>query len=64
MIAQPSNFCYFALATGQGKTFIAGLLHHYYKVIKGKTVTMVVPNEELKVQMINLLGRMGRGMSI
>ena len=31
MIAQPSNFCYFALATGQGKIFIAGLLHHYKK---------------------------------
>ena len=39
-------------------------LHHYFKVIKGKSATMVVVNEELKIHMINLLGRMGRGMSI
>jgi len=53
MLASKSDFSYFALPTGQGKTFILGLLNYYFKVTKGQQVTVVVPNEDLKVQMID-----------
>ena len=52
------------LTTGGGKTFVAGLLYQYFSTLKNMSVTMVVPNEELKIQMINLLGKMGRRMNI
>jgi superfamily II DNA or RNA helicase len=41
------------LTTGGGKTMVGGLIYQYCKTVTDESVIIVVPNEELRVQMIN-----------
>ena len=52
------------LPTNGGKTMAIGMTGQHYTKNKGKTVIVVVPNEQLKIQMRNQFGRMGRGLKI
>ena len=58
------SFTIMALPTSGGKTFIIGLLYQFSKHLSNRSVIAVVPNNELKIQMIDQLGRIGRGLNV
>jgi hypothetical protein len=58
------KFTIVTLPTAGGKTFVIGLLYSYNKQILNKSVIVVVPSDELKKQMVDQLGRVGRGLTI
>jgi superfamily II DNA or RNA helicase len=47
--ALDKKFTIVTLPTGGGKTFVIGLLFSYYKLIRNKSVIVVVPSEELRL---------------
>jgi superfamily II DNA or RNA helicase len=64
IVAFDNKYTLVTLPTGGGKTFIIGLLASYYQQLKKKNVVVMVPSEDLKRQMINQLGRIGRHFTI
>src|SRR6185437_3164949 len=63
-IAKGKKFTLVTLPTSCGKTFVIGLTFQYYRGLQDKKVAAVVPNQELKMQMIDQLGLMGRGLTV
>ena len=53
VLALNKKFSILTLPTGCGKTFIVGLIYQYLKKYSNKSVAAVVPNDELRDQMVN-----------